>query len=126
MFDGEIPPQSFLQVQNAFAYYRTYEIETQKFVAQLLKYNLLTEIDLVIQYVNNSSMKIKGIYTINQSELRLLSDDLVIDFNKKDYLAVIHAMLASLGQVNRLIKLHNGSEEQKIAGVQMRIDSGEE
>jgi hypothetical protein len=115
-----------LQVQKVFADYFRDEIETQKFVAQLLKYNLLTEIELVIQYENNSSMKIKGIYTINQSELRLLSDDLVIDFNKKDYLTAVHAMLASLGQVNRLIKLHNGSEEQKIAGVQMRIDSGEE
>jgi hypothetical protein len=80
----------------------------------------------VIQYEDSSSMKIKGIYTINQSALRLLSDVLVIDLNKKDYLTAIHAMLASLGQVNRLIKLHNGSEEQKIAGVQMRIDSGEE
>ncbi|MGK0268580.1 MAG: hypothetical protein ACI8Y3_001197, partial [Paraglaciecola sp.] len=75
---------------------------------------------------DSSSMKIKGVYTINQSALRLLSDALVIDFNKNDYLTAIHAMLASLGQVNRLIKLHNGSEEQKIAGVQMRIDSGEE
>jgi hypothetical protein len=35
-------------------------------------------------------------------------------------------MLASLGQVNRLIKLHNSSEKPKIAGVQMRLDSGEE
>jgi hypothetical protein len=126
LFDGENQTQSLLQVQKVFADYFRDEIETQKFVAQLLKYNLLTEIELVIQYENNSSMKIKGIYTINQSELRLLSDDLVIDFNKKDYLTAVHAMLASLGQVNRLIKLHNGSEEQKIAGVQMRIDSGEE
>ena len=71
-------------------------------------------------------MKVKGIYTINEAELRLLSDELVVDFNKQGYLMAIHAMLASLGQVNRLIKLHNGSEEPKIAGVQMRLDSGEE
>jgi hypothetical protein len=115
-----------LQVQKVFADYFKDEIATQKFVAQLLKYNLLTEIELVVQYEDSSSMKIKGVYTINQSALRLLSDALVIDFNKNDYLTAIHAMLASLGQVNRLIKLHNGSEEQKIAGVQMRIDSGEE
>jgi hypothetical protein len=80
----------------------------------------------VVQYEDAGSIKIKGIYTINESALRLLSDVLVIDFNQRDYLMAIHAMLASLGQVNRLIKLHNGSEEPKIAGVQMRIDSGEE
>jgi hypothetical protein len=126
LFDGENQTQSLLQVQKVFADYFKDEIATQKFVAQLLKYNLLTEIELVVQYEDSSSMKIKGVYTINQSALRLLSDALVIDFNKNDYLTAIHAMLASLGQVNRLIKLHNGSEEQKIAGVQMRIDSGEE
>jgi hypothetical protein len=126
LFDGENQTQSLLQVQKVFADYFKDEIATQNFVAQLLKYNLLTEIELVVQYEDSSSMKIKGVYTINQSALRLLSDALVIDFNKNDYLTAIHAMLASLGQVNRLIKLHNGSEEQKIAGVQMRIDSGEE
>jgi len=126
LFDGENQTQSLLQVQKVFADYFKDEIATQKFVAQLLKYNLLTEIELVVQYEDSSSMKIKGVYTINQSALRLLSDALVIDFNKNGYLTAIHAMLASLGQVNRLIKLHNGSEEQKIAGVQMRIDSGEE
>lgn len=126
LFDGQNQTQSLLQVQKVFANYFKNEIETQKFIAQLLKYNLLTEIELVVQYENSSSIKIKGIYTINQSALGLLSDALVIDFNKKDYLTAIHAMLASLGQVNRLIKLHNSSEEQKIAGVQMRIDSGEE
>jgi hypothetical protein len=126
LFDGENQTQSLLQVQKVFADYFKDEIETQKFITQLLNCNLLTEIELVIHYEDSSSMKIKGIYTINQSALRLLSDVLVIDLNKKDYLTAIHAMLASLGQVNRLIKLHNGSEEQKIAGVQMRIDSGEE
>jgi hypothetical protein len=126
LFDGENQTQSLLQVQKVFADYFKDEIETQKFIAQLLDCNLLTEIELVVQYENSGSMKIKGIYTINQSTLRLLSDALIIDFNKKDYLVAIHAMLASLGQVNRLIKLHNSSEEQKIAGVQMRIDSGEE
>jgi hypothetical protein len=126
LFDGENQTQNLLQVQKVFADYFKDEIATQKFIAQLLDCNLLKELELVVQYENSSSIKIKGIYTINQSALRELSDALVIDFNKKDYLTAIHAMLASLGQVNRLIKLHNGSEELKIAGVQMRLDSGEE
>ena len=126
LFDGKNPTQSLLQIQKVFADYFKDEIATQKFTAQLLTYNLLKEIELVVQYENASSMKIKGMYTINESALRLLSDAIVIDFNKQGYLMAIHAMLASLGQVNRLIKLHNGSEEPKIAGVQMRLDSGEE
>ncbi|MFT5924735.1 MAG: hypothetical protein ACI9LE_001735 [Paraglaciecola sp.] len=126
LFDGENQTQSLLQVQKVFADYFKDEIATQKFIAQLLDCNLLKEIELVVQYENSSSIKIKGLYTINQSALRELSDALVIDFNKKEYLTAIHAMLASLGQVNRLIKLHNSSEEPKIAGVQMRLDSGEE
>ena len=126
LFEGKNPTQSLLQIQKVFADYFNNEIATQKFSAQLLECNLLKEIELVVQYENSGSMKIKGIYTINESALRLLSDAVVVDFNKKDYLMAIHAMLASLGQVNRLIKLHNGSEESKITGVQMRLDSGEE
>lgn len=126
LFDGENATQDLLQIQQVFANYFNNEIATQKFTAQLLDCNLLKEIELVVQYKDSSSMKIKGIYTINEPALRLLSDALVIEFNNKDYLMAIHAMLASLGQVNRLIKLHNGSEELKIAGVQMRIDSGDE
>ena len=126
LFDGESPTQSLLQVQKVFADYFKDEIATQKFIAKLLDCNLLKEIELVVQYQNNDSMKIKGIYTINEAELRLLSDELVVDFNKQGYLMAIHAMMASLGQVNRLMKVHNGSEEPKIAGVQLRLDSGEE
>jgi len=126
LFDGENPTQSLLQVQKVFADYFTDEIATQTFIAKLLDCNLLKEIELVVQYENSDSMKIKGIYTINEAALRLLSDEVIVDFNKQGYLMAIHAMLASLGQVNRLIKLHNGSEEPKIAGVQMRFDSGEE
>lgn len=109
-----------------FADYCKDEISTQNFTAQLLACNLLTEIELVVQYQDKTSTRIKGIYTINETALRLFSDAQVVEFNNKDYLMSIHAMLASLGQVNRLIKLHNGSSEPKIDGVQMRIDSGEE
>jgi hypothetical protein len=126
LFDGENPTQSLLQVQKVFADYFKNEIATQTFIAKLLDCNLLKEIELVVQYENSDSMKIKGIYTINEAALRLLSDEVIVDFNKQGYLMAIHAMLASLGQVNRLIKLHNGSEESKIKGVQMRFDSGEE
>jgi len=125
LFDGNEPSQNLLQVQKVFADYFNNEIATQKFTAQLLEYNLLKEIELVVQYDDASSMKIKGMYTINEAALRLLDDSVVVDFNKQDYLMAIHAMLASLGQVNRLIKLHNGSSEPQIAGVQMRFDSGE-
>jgi hypothetical protein len=41
LFDGENPSQSLLQVQKVFADYFKDEIATQKFIAQLLKYNLL-------------------------------------------------------------------------------------
>lgn len=126
LFGDEQPTQCLLQVQKVFADYFKNEIATQNFITQLLANNLLKEIQLSIQYENGDSLQVKGIYTINESALRMLSDALVIDFNKQGYLMAIHAMLASLGQVNRLIKLHNDSEEPKIAGVQMRLDSGEE
>lgn len=126
LFAAGQPTQRLRQVQKMFADYFQDEIATQKFTEQLLKHNLLTEIELVVKFEQQNVTKIKGIYTINEEALRVLPATVLSDFHLNGYLMPIYAMLASLAQINRLIRLHNASLEPKISAVQMRIDSGEE
>jgi hypothetical protein len=126
LFEAQQPSQRLLQVQKMFADYFQDEIATQKFTEQLLKHSLLREIELNVKFDDQKVTKIRGIYSINEDALRLLPASDLSDFHLNGYLMPIYAMLASLGQINRLIKLHNASLQPKISAVQMRIDSGEE
>jgi hypothetical protein len=116
----------FLQsVQSKMAEYYQQERLSHDFIQCLLGLNLLKEIELLVDYSDSKKNRIKGIYTIDEEALRQLSDESVLALNKQNYLLPIHAMLSSLSQINRLIKLHNKHAEPKINGVQMRVNAEE-
>lgn len=119
-------PSQFLQsVQNKMAEYYQQESLSHQFTQKLLSLNLLKEIELLIDFADGKKSRVKGIYTIDEEALRALDDETILALNKQNFLLPIHAMLSSLTQINRLIKLHNNSAEPKILGVQMRVDAEE-
>lgn len=117
--------QFLQQVQSKMAEYYQQEQLTHQFTQQLLTLKLLKEIELLIEFVDGKKTGIKGIYTINEEVLRQLDDATVLQLNKDNFLLPIHAMSLSLIQVNRLIKQHNKCSENKILGVQMRVNAEE-
>ena len=50
------------------------------------------------------------LYGVDENKVQALSDDKVLDFHKRGLFIPIHAMLGSIGQVNRLAQLRNQSE----------------
>jgi hypothetical protein len=126
LFDGGEASQFLQQVQKNIADYYQHELASHKFVAQLLEHNLLKEIELLVEFDDQQRNRIKGLYTINEEVLAQLPGTVLVDFHKQNYLMPIHAMLASLIQLNRLMKLHNSSAQQKITAIQMRASVGEE
>lgn len=125
LFDEQQPTQFLNKVQQKFADYYQVELATQEFTKQLIKHRLLQEIDLLVTFDDGKKNRLKGLYTINEEVLRELSDDIVLAFNKLNYFLPIHAMLASLNNLNRLIKLHNKSFNPKISGIQMQLANEE-
>lgn len=122
--NGE-PSQFLLQIQQKMAEYYQQEQLTHQFTQQLLKLNLLKEIELMMEFSDGKKTQVKGIYTIDEEALRQLPEADILDLNKKNFLLPIHAILSSLIQVNRLIKQHNYRSESKILGVQMRVNAEE-
>lgn len=117
--------QFLQQVQSKMADYYQQEQLSLQFTQQLLHLKLLKEIELLIEFKDGNKSAIKGIYTIDEETLRALDDTQILQLNRDNFLLPIHAALSSLVQVNRLIKQHNYRSENKILGVQMRVNAEE-
>ncbi|XPF94673.1 SapC family protein [Colwellia sp. RE-S-Sl-9] len=126
LFNENEPSQFLLSIQqNISAYYQS-EMMTHQFTELLLKHDLLVEIELATQYESMEQNKIKGLYTINETSLNGLSQEVLFEFHQLNFLMPIYAMLASLTQINRLMTLHNKTQNRKITGIKMNINKGDE
>jgi hypothetical protein len=123
LFDDEGNDTEFYKsVQNSLG--RLYENETmtEKFMEELSKNDLLQELELHINFSTGENKKLVGLFGIDEKKLQDLSDDKVLDFHKRGIFIPIHAMLGSIGQINKLAQLRNLSDnEQKIAGIQVNF-----
>lgn len=120
LYEQGQPTQYLLQVQKNIADYYQNELDTHDFTQHLLHYALLREMELLIDFNDDTKTRVKGLYTIDEEKLGKLPDTDVLALNRKNYLVPIHAMLTSIHQLNRLITLHNSCLQPTVRGVQMR------
>jgi hypothetical protein len=62
--------------------------------------------------------------TINESRLKELSDETILELNKTGYLGAIYAVLMSLGQLNRIIQL-TSDDENPVAALRLQVEKPE-
>ena len=97
------------------------EINTENFLKVLQENDLLIELELQLSLNTGENKKLVGLYGIDERKLQELSDEKVVDFHKRGLFIPIHAMLVSVGQVNRLAQLRNTSDNAaKVSGIQFR------
>lgn len=82
---------------------------TKTFVQTLVALKLIEPIDIDLAFDDGSRRNLTGLYTINQSALRALPEDRVLDLFRRDYLQLIYLMIASLKQVPVLARRKNNS-----------------
>lgn len=116
----------FLNVQKSLGRLYDNEVASEKFIKELESHDLIHELELNMSLSTGENKKLVGIYTVNEDKLKTLSDELILDFHKRGLFVPIHAMLGSLGQLNRLIQLRNDSSETKISGIQILPVKAEE
>jgi len=98
------------------------QILTRDFINLLLKKSLVKEIEIIASYEDGNLRKVKGLYTIDEEALAGLCDDDIKSFFKRNLFVPIYAMLGSLTQFNRLMKLNNqNGQHATIARLQMKI-----
>lgn len=122
LFDAEGNESNFYKgVQESLGRLYDSEMMNEKFIKELTDNDLIQELELDIIFNESKNKKLVGIFGIHEKNLQSLSDDKVLDFHKRGLFVPIHAMLGSIGQINRLAQLRNqSSNEQKVAKIQVR------
>jgi len=122
LFDAEGNDTEFFKnVQESLGRLYDNEVMTEKFVQELVDNDLLVELELSMSFSTGENKKLVGLFGIDEKKLQDLSDDKVLDFHKRGLFIPIHAMLGSLGQVNRLAQLRNTSSDVKVANIQFKL-----
>jgi len=96
-------------------------VNTEHFITALLEHHLLMELELNVNCDNGENKVIKGLYSINEQQLSQLTADQKLLFIERGYYPPIMAMLASLMQVNRMIKLYSQNKKRVINSVNMKV-----
>lgn len=128
LFDAEGNETDYLKsIQESLGRLYENEVATEGFIKELVDNDLLLELELQIAFNNNDNKKLVGLFGIDEKKLQELSDEKVIDFHKRGLFVPIHALLGSIGQVNRLAQLRNMSDNPvKVSGIQFRPAGAEE
>lgn len=97
----------FQQAKACLVQLLTGEADNISLIENLQNMNLLQSLSLKITFVNQTSTRINGLYTINKEALAKLTDEQVLQLHSLGLLAAIHTLINSLGQVQTLIDLKN-------------------
>ncbi len=126
LFDEEGKETDFFKnVQESLGRLYESEVASEKFIQEMVEGDLLQELELTISYADGENKKLVGIFTINEEKIQQLADDKILDFHKRGLFVPIYAMLASLGQINRLIQLRNERSDKKISGIKITTVNNE-
>lgn len=108
LYEPDGQPTLFLSQQKALleADLR-HEYQTYQFIKVLTGLGLIKELDLQLLQPDGGMQTIKGLATVDEDKLQLLSGEQLKQLQQQGYLLVMHAMLLSISQLNRLIQLHN-------------------
>ena len=79
------------------------------------------ELELNVTSDNGENKTIKGLYSINEQQLMGLTAEQKLLFIERGYYPPIMAMLASLVQVNRMIKLYEKNQGVMVQSVNMKV-----
>ncbi len=82
---------------------------------------MISEFEVSVQAQSGAVNRYTGLYTIDEEKLKDLDAELVHELHEKGYLGIVYMMLASLGQLNQLVKLRNlSSNADPIVNMQVQ------
>jgi hypothetical protein len=108
LFDAQGNETNYLSaVKNILAELFDGEKQTQGFINELLAMNLLQPMQLQITLENQSSVRVDGLYTINEKVLSNLTSDQLFSLHQKNCLQPIYTMISSVGHIYGLVDRKN-------------------
>jgi len=105
--DRGLDTDYFQQAKACLAQLLTGEADNLILIENLQSMGLLQSLSLKITFENQTSMRLNGLYTVNQDTLAKLTDEQVLQLHQLGLLGPIQTLNNSLGQVQTLIDLKN-------------------
>ena len=104
--------------------YTIFESEklTNRFIQKLQELDLLTSLEIALEQPNGNVVKINNLFTLDEVKLKNLSAEQLKALQTEDYLPPCYLILASLYQLNQLIRRHNRQGRDQI--VHFRLEFG--
>ena len=90
---------------------------TNIFIARLLQLKLIEPVDIEVQLDDGTARKCIDLYTINQEVFEKLPDAVVVELFRREYLHLIHYMIASLKHIPLLANKKNSRLLQATEGL---------
>ena len=78
-----------------------------KFCNEILNVDLLKLADIKVDFRNDDTHELKGLYVVDERRLKDLDKDSLFKLHKDGYLQHLYMIGASMGNVNKLISLKN-------------------
>ena len=97
-------------------------VHTFQFFETVEKFGLIRSVELVLNYVDGKTNRIRGLSMIHEDNLQSLNSDRLTELRDRGYLAPIYAMLFSVFQLNALIRRNNAAEGMaKIKNINLEV-----
>lgn len=82
---------------------------TEVFIAKLVEHDLIETKQLNVTFANGEQKSIGGIHALNADKLGDLKGEVVADLHSRGFLQACYMMLASIGHVEKMIKMKNAT-----------------
>ncbi len=79
----------------------------KKIIDEWINYDLISPLNLNIQYKNSKNDSLEGLNTINEERFKSLSADELLMFHQNGQLELMHFMIASLAHIQTLVDAKN-------------------
>ena len=113
LFDQQGKASDYLKgAQDTLSQLIAGERDTLAFIQTLNELQLLVPLTLEITFENGESTKVKGMYSVDEDKLGVLSADELKRLRDAGYLSLIYTQIASLGQIYALIDKKNQRNNQ--------------
>ena len=83
------------------------EQQRAQLIEQLLQLQLIQPLALDINFADHSSLRLQGLYCIDQQRLAALAPDAIVRLHQAGWLPAIYSIIGSMTQLYRLIDLKN-------------------
>lgn len=80
---------------------------TEVFISMLAEHDLIEPTQLNVTFANGDKKSFQGIHTINADKLSELKGEELEQLNSRGFLQACYLLLASIGQVSKLVKMKN-------------------